>query len=238
MTGPSATVRQGFHEIDDRVRNIHCIDSPGNVKRGVHRKSGELTFPDRGLYFLSMTRNRRLLLTLAFFSLLAMDLASVGQVPTLAAASSLKTFFTVRSARPDDTLPPEIRKEFEKDDGSPLRSVSVDLDGNGKEEKFVLCGVPSAAGGPQWLVYDPATGAARGVVVGTIVFIGRESDDGNPKLETYWMQGGAMSVVFRYKYSRGRYGRVGTQALTLWETSEYFRAKPPLDLDKELVEIK
>jgi hypothetical protein len=26
--------------------------------------------------------------------------------------------------------------------------------------------------------------------------------------------------------------------MTLWETSEYFRAKPSLDLDKELVEIQ
>ena len=172
------------------------------------------------------------------FVFLATDLASGGQVPEPTLSPSLRTFFTVRSARPDDTLPPEIRKEFEKDDGSPLRSVAVDLDGNGKEEKFVLCGVPSAAGGPQWLIYDPATGSARGIVVGTIVFIGRESNDGYPKLETYWKQGGAMSVVFRYQFARGRYGRVGTQAMTLWETSEYFRAKPTLDLDKELVEIR
>jgi hypothetical protein len=197
----------------------------------------ELTFPDRGLYFLSMTRKTHLLLNLAVISFLVTGLPSAVQIPE-PASSSLRTFFTVRSARPDDTPPPEIRKEFEKDDGSPLRSVAIDLDGDGKEEKFVLCGVPSAAGGPQWLVYDPAAGAARGIVIGTIVFVGRESDDGYPKLETYWKQGGAMSVVFRYKYARGRYGRVGTQAMTLWETSEYFRAKPALDLDKELVEIK
>ncbi len=185
-----------------------------------------------------MTRTTRLLLTLAPFFCFVLELPSGGQVPAPAADTSLRTFFTVRSAQEDATLPPELRKEFDKDDGSPLRSVAVDLDGDGKEEKFVLCGVPSAAGGHQWLVYDPARGAARGIVVGTIVFIGRESDDGFPKLETYWKQGGAMSVVFRYKYARGRYSRVDTRAMTLWETSEYFRAKPPLDLDKELVEIK
>ncbi|HUT08329.1 MAG TPA: hypothetical protein VMY15_05740 [Candidatus Latescibacteria bacterium] len=185
-----------------------------------------------------MTRKTRLLLILACFAFLATDLPAAGQVPEPAPSSSLKTFFTVRSAQPDDTLPPEIRKEFEKDDDSPLRSVAIDLNGDGKEEKFVLCGVLSAAGGPQWLVYDPAKGAARGIIIGTIVFIDRESDDGYPELETYWRQGGTMSVVFRYKYARGRYGRVGTQAMTLWETSEYFRAMPPLDLDKELVEIK
>lgn len=185
-----------------------------------------------------MTRTTRLLLTLAVFSCLVPELPFRGQVSAPPADSSLRTFFTIRSAQEDDTLPPELRKEFDKDDGSPLKAVAVDLDGDGKEEKFVLCGVPSAAGGHQWLVYDPARGAARGVVVGTIVFIGRKSDDGYPKLETYWKQGGDMSIVFRYKYARGRYGRVDTRAMTLWETSEYFRAKPPLDLDQELVEIK
>jgi hypothetical protein len=218
--------------------DIYSIDGAEKVNREAAAGKRELTFPDRGLYFLSMAMRTRLPLTLAIFLFLAADLPSAVQVPEPAASSSLRTFFTVRSARPDDALPPEIRKDFEKDDGSPLRSVAVDLNGDGKDEKFVLCGVPSAGGGPQWLVYDPATGAARGIVVGTIVFISRETDDGYPKLETYWRQGGTMSVVFRYTYGRGRYGRVGTQALTLWETSEYFRSKPPLDLDKELVEFK
>ena len=218
--------------------DIYCIDGARKVNRRGGRETDELTFPDRGLYFLSMARKARFLLTSAIFFFFTTDLPSAGQIPEPAASPPLRTFFTVRSAQPDDTLPPEIREEFEKDDGSPLRSVAVDLDGDGKEEKFVLCGVPSATGGLQWLVYDPATGASRGIVVGTILFIGRESDDGFPRLETYWKQGGAMSVVFRYKYARGRYGRAGTQALTLWETSEYFRAKPLLDLDKELVEIK
>jgi hypothetical protein len=47
-----------------------------------------------------------------------------------------------------------------------------------------------------------------------------------------------MSVVSRYAFDKTRYGRTGTKALTLWETSEYFRAKGPLDLERELAEIK
>ncbi len=47
-----------------------------------------------------------------------------------------------------------------------------------------------------------------------------------------------MSIVYRYAYAKGRYARTGTRALTLWEASEYFRAKPPLDLERELAEIK
>jgi hypothetical protein len=109
-----------------------------------------------------MRKTPRLVLTLAVLFCLVLDPLSYGQDPPAPSpASSLRTFFTVRSAQPDDTLPPELRKEFEKDDESPLRSVAIDLNGDGNAEKFYLCGVLAATGGPQWLVYDPARNAAR-----------------------------------------------------------------------------
>ena len=151
---------------------------------------------------------------------------------------ALRTFFSVRSARPDDTIPDALREQFEKDDGSPLRSVPIDLDGDGRDEKFVLCAVPTASGGYQWLVYDVTRAVGRGIVVGAIIFVGRETDGGFPRLESCWKQGGEMSVVFRYAFDKTRYGRTGTKALTAWETSEFFRAKPPLDFERELLEIK
>jgi hypothetical protein len=150
----------------------------------------------------------------------------------------MRTFFTVRSAVPDASIPETVREEFEKDDGSPLKSVTVDLDGDGRPEKFVLCGVPAPSGGYQWLVFDPVAATVRGGLVGTIFFVGRETDGGYPRLETYWKQGGEMSIVSRYAFARGRYSRTATRALTLWEASEYFRAKGPLDLDRELVDVE
>jgi hypothetical protein len=150
----------------------------------------------------------------------------------------LKTFFSVRSAQPDDTIPDTLREQFEKDDGSPLRSVPIDLDGDGRDEKFVLCAVPTASGGYRWLVYDVTRAVGRGIIVGAIIFVGRETDGGFPRLESYWKQGGEMSVVFRYAFDKTRFGRTGTKALTPWETSEFFRAKPPLDFERELIEIK
>ena len=150
----------------------------------------------------------------------------------------MRTFFSVRSAVGDPAVPAALREQFEKDDGSPLRSVAIDLDGDGKDEKFVLCGVPSAAGGYQWLVFDPARGAGRGIVIGALIFVGRETDGGYPRLETYWKQGGDMSVVSRYAFANGRYVRSESRALSLWEASEFFRAKGSLDLDRELAEIK
>ncbi len=165
-------------------------------------------------------------------------LPAPGQIAAPQAEFSMKTFFSVRSAQPDETVPAVLREQFEKDDGGPLRSVAIDLDGDGALEKLVLCGVPSAAGGYQWLVYDVKRGTGRGVVIGAMIFVGRETDGGFPRLETYWKQGGDMSVVSRYTFAKGRYGRSGTRALTLWEASEFFRAKGPLDLERELLEIK
>jgi len=150
----------------------------------------------------------------------------------------MRTFFTVRSAAPDASIPDTIREEFEKDDGSPLRSVALDLNGDGQAEKLVLCGVPAQSGGYQWLVFDPATATAHGIVVGAIIFVGLETDGGYARLETYWKQGGDMSIVSRYAFARGRYARTGTRALTQWEASEYFRTKGRLDPDRELVEIE
>ena len=164
--------------------------------------------------------------------------ASRGQTTAPAGEFSTRTFFSVRSAQPDDTIPDVLREQFEKDDGGPLRSVPIDLDGDGAPEKLVLCGVPSASGGYQWLVFDVRNGTGRGLIVGTLIFVGRETDGGFPRFETYWKQGGDMSVVSRYAFDKTRYGRTGTKALTLWETSEYFRSKGPLDLERELAEIK
>lgn len=151
---------------------------------------------------------------------------------------SIRTFFSVRSAQPDDTVPEILREQFEKDEGEPLRSVPIDLNGDGTPEKLVLSAAPSQSGGYQWLVFDVKNGTGRGLIIGTLIFVGRETDNGYARLETYWKQGGDMSVVSRYAFDRTRYGRTGTRALTLWEASEYFRAKGPLDLERELVEIK
>ena len=167
-----------------------------------------------------------------------LSLPSRGQTTAPLNEFPMRTFFSVRSAETDNAVPAVLREQFEKDDGSPLRSVALDLDGDGKAEKFVLCGVPSAAGGYQWLVFDPVRGTGRGIIIGTIIFVGREADGGYPRLETYWKQGGDMSVVSRYTFVNGRYVRSDARALTLWEASEFFRTKGPLDLGRELAEIK
>jgi len=174
----------------------------------------------------------------ALVGLLLAALLAGSQEPPAPAPGPIRTFFTARSAKPDDDLSEEARKEFEDDDGRPLKAVALDLKGDGGEFKFFLSSVPSRSNGLQWLVLDESTGKTCGLVVGSIIFVERENDDGFPRLETFWRQGGEMAVVFNYAYSRGRYARVESRSLTVSEINDYFRTKPPIDLDKELVEIK
>lgn len=202
------------------------------------RPGPRLTFPAPGLYWLSMMRKRSFVFGSILMAVGLLGPHAPGQIAAPAADFPMRTFFSVRSAQPDSTIPDVLREQFEKDDGSPLRSVSIDLNADGRDEKLVLCGVPSAVGGYQWLVFDPFTGVGRGVVIGTLFFVGREADSGYARLETYWRQGGKMSIVSLYTFARGRYVRSETRALSLWEASEYFRSKGPLDLDQELAEIK
>ena len=173
-----------------------------------------------------------------FVLVMALALSAGFQETPAQPAGTLRTFFTARSAKADDALSEEARREFEDDDGRPLRSVTVDLKGDGTEFKFYLSSVPSKSGGSQWLICDPAANAVLGLVVGSIIFIERETDDGFPRLETFWKQGGDMSVVFNYAWAKRKYVRTNSRSLTVPEINEYFRTKPPLDLDKELVEIK
>lgn len=170
--------------------------------------------------------------------LLSLTISARFQEPSAQAVGSLRTFFTARSAKADDSLSERARAFFEDDDGRPLRSVAIDLNGDGREEKFFLSSVASKSGGSQWLIWDPAAGTIRGLIVGSIIFVAREADEGFPRLETYWKQGGDMAVVFNYTFTRGKYVRVSSRSLTVPEITEYFQTKPPIDLDQELVEIK
>ena len=74
---------------------------------------------------------------------------------TLAAsASDGIVSISVANVTVDGSLPGSIRDAFEDDDGRPLKSASVDLDGDGVAEKLVpnefLCGT----GGCPWVIFS------------------------------------------------------------------------------------
>jgi hypothetical protein len=174
-----------------------------------------------------------------------------GQV---AAPQSLtyRTYFTLRSAQDDATVPGTVREEINRlrrekmarerrgdtDAGGAgtLSTLALDLDGDGLTEKFATGSGAGSGAGTVWVVYNPRNGRLMGTLTGSIVFVARESDDGWPRLETYMKSTPETAVAFFYVFSGTRYQKVRTRALTLPEIDEYFRRKPPLG--RELEEFK
>jgi hypothetical protein len=182
-------------------------------------------------------RSAALFLTAALVAATAWTSGRPGQEQA-GTPSPLRTFFSVRSAVPDPSLPETLRTQFEKTNEEPLRSVSLDLNLDGVPEKFVLNPLAAVATGYQWLVFDQKNGSVLGLITGALIFVHREAEGRYPRLETYWKQGGEMAVVFEYVFDRARYERASSRSLTQAEISAYFSAKPPLDRELELVEIK
>lgn len=151
-----------------------------------------------------------------------------------AAPPGVKVFFSVRSAKPDAAIPEEVAKNFDNYKGEPLESLEYDLDGDGQPEKFILDRKLSLSSGNQWLIYSEKNSAVIGLITGTLVFVLDQTDNGMPRLETFWRQGGDMAVVFDYSFGTARYTRQSSRSLTLLEIGEYFRTKPPVDKDSEL----
>ncbi len=149
----------------------------------------------------------------------------------------VRTFFSIRSAKPDAGVPAELAKSFEGYEDGPLSSLEYDLDGDGQTEKFILYKGSGLSRGNQWLVFSVKDNTVLGLLTGTMIFVIDEPGGGFPRLESYWRQGGEMAIVFEYAFSGGRYTRQASRSLSTVEISEYFRGKPPVDPDKELVNI-
>ncbi len=194
------------------------------------------------------------LLSLSSAVLLALPLPPFLRPGQDAAPESLtyRTYFTLRSAQDDPTVPPTVREEFSRlrkeklarerrDDteasgAGVLSTVALDLDGDGNDEKFATGRGAGSGLGTVWVVYNPRNGRLMGTLTGSVVFVARESDGGWPRLETYMKSAPETAVAFSYVFSGTRYQKTRARALTLPEIDEYFRRKP--QLGRELEEFK
>lgn len=151
----------------------------------------------------------------------------------------LRTFFTLRSAQPNQEVAagaraelarlenPAIRAGGAEPVGRPLSAVLIDLDGDGRLEKFVP-GRPTKPGaGTPWVIVDGA-GAVRGTINGGLVFVGRSEAGSWPSLETYGKTTSNTAVVSEYAWSNGRYAKAKSQVLGLSGIEEYFGSRPAL----------
>ncbi|MDH4273319.1 MAG: hypothetical protein OEW18_15200 [Candidatus Aminicenantes bacterium] len=160
-----------------------------------------------------------------------------------------RTYFTVRSAQEDATVPATVRQEISRlrqekmarerrgdsEEGGvgALSTIALDLNGDGLAEKIATGSGAGSAAGTVWVVYNPRNGRLMGTLTGSIVFVARESDEGWPRLETYMKSAPETAVAFFYVFSGTRYQKTRARALTLPEIDEYFRRKPPLGRELE-----
>ena len=164
-------------------------------------------------------------------------------------AFTYRTYFTIRSAVGDSSVPGTVRavigrlrkeklareRRGDTDEGGlgTLRALSLDLDGDGLPEKIATGSGSGADAGTIWVVYNPRNSRLMGTLTGSIIFVAREADEGWPRLETYMKTTPETAVAFYYVFSGSRYQKARARALTLPEIDEYFRLKPALGRELE-----
>jgi len=187
------------------------------------------------------------LLTVALFVLSLRTSLWPGQAAA-PEAFTYRTYFTIRSAVGDSSVPGTVRAEIsrlrkeklarerrpEEEGGlGTLRALSLDLDGDGLPEKIATGSGSGADAGTIWVVYNPRNSRLMGTLTGSIIFVAREADEGWPRLETYMKTTPETAVTFFYVFSGSRYQKARARALTLPEIDEYFRRKPTLGRELE-----
>ncbi len=130
------------------------------------------------------------------------------------------------SAKIDSTLSDEIRMYFEDDDGSmSLKSVSFDINDDGKVEKFIpnefLCGT----GGCPWLIYDPKTKKVIGRIDGSIIYVCNKKNNDYFQLEALLKIGVSGYLVWRYEFTTIKYEVVSKKTISVNKISEYLKEK-------------
>ncbi len=161
-----------------------------------------------------------------------------------AGAETFRTFFSLRSARRNDSIPAAVRAELarlEKETPKPgeppsapaiLLSVEIDLNGDGRPERFVAHKTGRPVSGTPWVIMG-AGGEVLGPLTGGLIFVRTAPAGSWPSLETFWQTSAETAVVGIYTFSNGHYVKTSAQALTLPEIDEYFSAKPPLGRELE-----
>jgi hypothetical protein len=137
--------------------------------------------------------------------------------------------FQLFDAKVDSSLDNSIRNYFADDDGSSsLKSISIDLNNDGINEKLIpnefLCG----SGGCPWLVYSLNMKKVIGNIFGNVLYINTKHKNDYNIIEIYSRNGGGKGEVFFYEYSKGLYSVTNKIALHGEQIEEYFDNKKTL----------
>ena len=124
-----------------------------------------------------------------------------------ASASDSTISVSLASVTVDGSLPNSIRDAFEDDDGRPVRSASVDLDGDGTAEKLVpnefLCGT----GGCPWVIYSTTQKRVIGTVFASAIAVQSNVVGGYKILIVTFSEGAKGVLTHKYAFIDGSYRR-------------------------------
>src|SRR5947209_59237 len=116
------------------------------------------------------------------------SIRAAGSLFLLLAANSVSAepiTFHYDSLALDPEIPESVRRAFEDDDGSPMKSISVDLNGDGIPEKLVLNEFLCGNGSCPWLVYSPTLDKVIGHLEGSRIVVLDAMNDGHRSISTY-----------------------------------------------------
>jgi hypothetical protein len=133
-----------------------------------------------------------------------------GSLAFMFASASYSTIsISVANVKVDGSLPNSIRDAFEDDDGRPLKSASVDLDGDGTAEKLVpnefLCGT----GGCPWVIYSVTQKRVIGTVFASTLAVQSSFTGGYKKLIVTYSEGAKGDMTQTYAFIDGSYRKTG-----------------------------
>lgn len=144
-----------------------------------------------------------------------------------AAQSTSKYLFQLEShdAFPDSTLPETVYSFFDDTDESPLESASIDLNGDGKKEKFVPNKFLEGTGLCPWIVLDPNGGRLLARIDAKVIFVLKAKKAGYALIEAYQRHGGDRGYVSYFEFNGHEYIKKDGQELKGEEINKYFEQR-------------
>lgn len=140
------------------------------------------------------------------------------------AQSADKYLFQIEShdALSDSTLPARLQSFLDDTDGSPLACASVDLNGDGKKEKFIPNKFLEGTGLCPWLVFDSGLKQLIGRINAKMIFVQKSKHRGYAVLECYCRLGGGLGSVTLYAFDGHEYKATSATELRDEQIDTYF----------------